>query len=105
MNKDAGIVPNGQRIPNGMLQDNYPRNMWWCAARTDEVTEKPLALGQHVIIDLFLPRLMKPIKLLAEVRNIESVSKSNASYKAGLKIVSISKSDLKRIENHLAGLG
>lgn len=43
MNKDAGIVPNGQRIPNGMLQDNYPRNMWWVAARSDEVTTKPLA--------------------------------------------------------------
>jgi len=32
-----------QLIPNGMLEDNYPRNMWWCAARIDEVTEKPLA--------------------------------------------------------------
>ena len=43
MNKDAGIIPNGQRIPNGMLTDNYPRNMWWCAAHQDEVTTKPLA--------------------------------------------------------------
>jgi phenylpropionate dioxygenase-like ring-hydroxylating dioxygenase large terminal subunit len=33
----------GQLIPNGMLDDNYPRNMWWCAAHVDEVTEKPLA--------------------------------------------------------------
>ena len=33
----------GQLAPNGFLQDNYPRNMWWVAARTDEVTEKPLA--------------------------------------------------------------
>ena len=67
------------------------------------LTDKPLALNQHVIIDLFLPRIMKPIKLLAEVRNIESTSK--ASFKAGLKIISISKSDLSRIENHLAGRG
>ena len=33
----------GQRIPNGMLQDNYPRNMWWVAAHRDEVTTKPLS--------------------------------------------------------------
>lgn len=33
----------GQRVPNGMLEDNYPRNMWWVAARADEVTGKPLA--------------------------------------------------------------
>jgi len=33
----------GQRISNGMLEDNYPRNMWWCAAHIDEVQEKPLA--------------------------------------------------------------
>ena len=33
---------NGQRIPNGMLQDNYPRNMWWVAAYTEEVTTKPI---------------------------------------------------------------
>lgn len=32
-----------QLIPNGMLDDNYPRNMWWCAANVDEVTEEPLA--------------------------------------------------------------
>lgn len=32
---------NGQRIPNGMLDDNYPRNMWWVAAMVDEVTDKP----------------------------------------------------------------
>lgn len=35
-------MPNGQRIPNGMLQDNYPRNIWWVAARSDEVSTKPM---------------------------------------------------------------
>jgi len=43
MNDATEIVPNGQRIPNGMLDDNYPRNMWWVAAHASEVTEKPLA--------------------------------------------------------------
>ena len=44
MNEHSRIAPrNGQRIPNGMLEDNYPRNMWWVAARCDEVTDKPLA--------------------------------------------------------------
>lgn len=39
-NPDAGT---GQRIANGMLEDNYPRNMWWVAAWADEVTEKPIS--------------------------------------------------------------
>ena len=43
MNKAAEIVPNGQRIPNGMLEDNYPRNMWWVAAHSREVTTKPMS--------------------------------------------------------------
>ena len=34
---------NGQRIPNGMLGDNYPRNMWWAAAYSHEVKDKPLS--------------------------------------------------------------
>ena len=33
----------GQGLANGMLEDNYPRDMWWVAARGDEVGEKPLA--------------------------------------------------------------
>ena len=34
---------NGQRIPNGMLEDNYPRNMWWVAAYSHEVKDKPVS--------------------------------------------------------------
>lgn len=41
--KDDVKQKNGQTIPNGMLEDNYPRNMWWVAAHRDEVTTKPLA--------------------------------------------------------------
>ena len=33
----------GQLVPNGMLEDNYPRNMWWAAAHVDEVKDGPLA--------------------------------------------------------------
>ncbi len=36
-------MQRGWRIPNGMLEDNAPRNMWWVAAWGDEVSEKPLA--------------------------------------------------------------
>jgi len=64
-------------------------------------TDKPLSIGQHIIIDLFLPRAANPIKILAEVRNIEKTIKGSSSYKAGLKIISISKSDLKRIETRI----
>ena len=43
MNEQPNIRLKGQKIPNGFLNDNYPRNMWWVAARCEEVTEKPLA--------------------------------------------------------------
>ena len=32
-----------QRLPNGFLGDNAPRNMWWVAARRDEITTTPMA--------------------------------------------------------------
>lgn len=64
-------------------------------------TDNPLSIGQYIIIDLFLPRVANPVKILAEVRNIEKSIKSSSSYKAGLKIISISKSDLKRIETRI----
>jgi c-di-GMP-binding flagellar brake protein YcgR len=76
-------------------------------AMTDDISKggmsisvtAPLEIGQHVVIDLYLPRFSKPIKILTEVRNLE---KEGGTYKAGLKTVSISKSDLKRIEEHLS---
>ena len=37
------MTDTGQRIANGMLEDNYPRNMWWIAARADEISDKPIA--------------------------------------------------------------
>ncbi|MCY4208708.1 MAG: Rieske 2Fe-2S domain-containing protein [Roseovarius sp.] len=40
--KDDVKHPTGQRIPNGMLEDNFPRNMWWVAAYSSEVTTKPV---------------------------------------------------------------
>jgi len=67
-------------------------------------TDVPLSIGMHIIIDLFLPRVSKPVKILAEVRNVEKSIKSSSSYKAGLKIISISKSDLKRIEARIMEL-
>lgn len=64
-------------------------------------THDPLEIGQHIIIDLFLPKISKPIKILTEVRNLE---KLGGTYKAGLKTLSISKSDLSRIDEHLKNL-
>ena len=48
MNERIGDGPEGgsrvgQFLSNGMLEDNYPRNMWWVAARADEITDKPIA--------------------------------------------------------------
>ena len=52
MNERIGAAPErgsrvGQFLPNGMLEDNYPRNMWWVAARADEITDKPTAITSH----------------------------------------------------------
>lgn len=41
-NRQGDLTRGAQLIPNGMLDDNYPRNMWWCAAHVDEVTKKPM---------------------------------------------------------------
>ena len=43
--KGTALNKGAQLIPNGMLDDNYPRNMWWCAAHVDEVTESPSPNG------------------------------------------------------------
>lgn len=40
---NTDLSKGAQLIPNGMLDDNYPRNMWWCAAHVDEVSAKPMA--------------------------------------------------------------
>ena len=39
----VGLTKGAQMIPNGMLDDNYPRNMWWCAAHRREITETPIS--------------------------------------------------------------
>ncbi len=41
--KSQSLTKGSQLIPNGMLDDNYPRNMWWCAAFRTEVAEKPMS--------------------------------------------------------------
>ncbi|MBN2754767.1 MAG: PilZ domain-containing protein [Candidatus Goldbacteria bacterium] len=67
------------------------------------ITDEPLAQGDKLIIDLYIPQASSPVKLLAEVMRLEGL-KGNDTKKAGLKIISISKNDLKRLESHLSGL-
>ena len=43
MDETLPVKKSGQRVANGFLEDNYPRNMWWVAAHADEINEKPLA--------------------------------------------------------------
>ncbi len=41
------------RIPNRMLERNYPHNLWWVAARCEEVGREPLArklLDTHIVL-------------------------------------------------------
>ncbi|MCE5300667.1 MAG: PilZ domain-containing protein [Spirochaetia bacterium] len=93
------------------IQEDRSRHSY-IQAMTDDVskggmsimTSTPMSIGQMLVIDLFLPKLNKPVKLLAEVRNVERNIKGANTFKAGLKIVSMSKSDLKRVENHIMEL-
>ncbi len=68
------------------------------------ISDTEIKQGQKLIIDLFLPRFSKPLKLLAEAKHIENNIKGSASYRAGLKIISISKADLAKIENRILEL-
>jgi c-di-GMP-binding flagellar brake protein YcgR len=87
------------------IQADFTANSY-IQAMTDDISKgglsitahDPLEVGQQVIIDLFLPKISRPVKILTEVRNLE---KTGGTYKAGLKTLSISKSDLSRIEQHL----
>jgi len=43
MVSNADKHKRGARIPNRMLEQNYPFNLWWVAARSDEIGRTPLA--------------------------------------------------------------
>ncbi len=66
------------------------------------ITDENLTQGDKLIIDLYITHAASPVKLLAEVMRLEGLLKGNNSTKAGLKIISISKNDLKRLESHLS---
>jgi c-di-GMP-binding flagellar brake protein YcgR len=68
------------------------------------VTDENMESGQKIIIDMFLPQMSKPVKILCEVRHVDPAPKGSTTHRAGLKIVSMSKTDIKRLENHIMGL-
>jgi c-di-GMP-binding flagellar brake protein YcgR len=70
------------------------------------VSEQPLALGTHVVCDITVPSLPRPMRALAEVVRSDSndgriVDRTQTVYKSGLKIIAINKDDLVRIENYI----
>lgn len=70
------------------------------------VSEQPLAVGTHVICDITMPNLPRPLRVLATVVRSDSkdgrvVDRTQTVYKAGLKILAINKDDLTRIENYI----
>lgn len=68
------------------------------------ISDVEISQGQKLIIDLFLPRFSKPLKILAEAKHVEKSIKGTASYRAGLKILSISQADLAKIEKRILEL-
>jgi hypothetical protein len=70
------------------------------------VSDVPMAMGTHVVCDITMPNIPKPLRALAEVVRTDSkdgrvVDKTVMTYKVGLKILSINKDDLTRIENFI----
>lgn len=70
------------------------------------VSETPLAVGTHVVCDITMPALPRPLRALATVVRSDSkdgriVDRTQTVYKAGLKILAINKDDLTRIENYI----
>jgi hypothetical protein len=70
------------------------------------VSEQPLAIGTHVVCDITMPNLPRPLRALAEVVRSDSkdgrvVDRTQTVYKSGLKIIAINKDDLTRIENYI----
>ena len=70
------------------------------------VTDAPVALGTHVVCDITMPNLPRPLRALAEVVRSDAkegrvVDRTMSTYRSGLKIIAINKDDLKRIENYI----
>ena len=70
------------------------------------VTDTPISLGTHVVCDITMPTLPRPLRALAEVVRTDSkegrvVDRTISTYRSGLKIIAINKDDLKRIENYI----
>ena len=70
------------------------------------VTDTPVAMGTHVVCDITMPNLPRPLRALAEVVRTDSkegrvVDRTMSTYRSGLKIIAINKDDLKRIENYI----
>jgi c-di-GMP-binding flagellar brake protein YcgR len=70
------------------------------------VTDTPIAMGTHVVCDISMPNLPRPMRALAEVVRSDSkegrvIDRTISTYRSGLKIIAINKDDLKRIENYI----
>ena len=70
------------------------------------VSGQPIAIGTHVVCDITVPNLPRPLRALAAVVRSDStdgrvVDRTVSTYKSGLKIIAINKDDLTRIENYI----
>jgi len=70
------------------------------------VSEQPLAMGTMVVCDVTIPKMPRPMRVLAEVAYTDSkdgriIDRTLSIYKSGLKIIAVNKDDLTRIENYI----
>jgi c-di-GMP-binding flagellar brake protein YcgR len=73
------------------------------------VTDKPIPLGAHMVLDMTMPNLPRPLRAIGQVMNSQeaqdkTLDPNSAVYRTGLKIVAIHKEDMKRIENYILEL-
>lgn len=92
-------VPRPTNVLSGMSEDISQGGL-------SLVCEQPLAIGTHVVCDITMPTLPRPLRALAEVVRSDSndgriIDRTQTVYKAGLKILAINKDDLTRIENYI----
>jgi hypothetical protein len=69
------------------------------------VTDKPMPLGAHVVLDMTMQGLPKPLRAIGQVMRTQegggTVDNTAKVFRTGLKIVAINKEDMKRIENYI----
>lgn len=67
------------------------------------VSNEPLAMGTHVVVDITMNGLPRPLRALGQVVRSDQdqgkvVDRTIQTYKAGIKVLAVNRDDMRRIE-------